>query len=143
MSQCCSGSSSSRIMKMNAPFLLWLLLPGWGAAYKTPTMRGKKANPPSRSKGAGLQNLKWSTPRSNLASSDDLRRSWQITNKRFLAPQRSSRVRILNPRPRDTEQAWLLWGKLKRKVVGLPRSHPELPLLWSPPKTARNFSSVS
>lgn len=97
---------------MNAPFLLWLLLPG--AAYKTPAMGGKKANPPSRSKGARLQNLKCSTSRNSLVFSGDLR-SWQITNN-----QKPLRVRILNPRPRVTEQAWLLWGELKRKVVDSP-----------------------
>lgn len=43
-------------------------------------------------------------------------------------PQRPLRVRILNPRPRVTEQAQLLWGELKRKVVGSPTSYPKLPL---------------
>lgn len=109
-----------------------------GAAHKTlATGTGrKKANPPLRSKGARLQNLKCPTPRNSLAFSGNLR-SWQITNN-----QKPLRVRILNPKPRVTEQAWLLWGELKRKVVGSPRSHPELPLLWRPHIAARDSSSV-
>lgn len=43
----------------------------------------------------------------------------------------------MNPRPRVTGQAWLLQGELKRKVVGSPTSHPELPLLWRPHKAAK------